>query len=166
MAALTRAPTCPGCGGARRCDNVHVTAVARLVTVVDIREEAADVHSMSVSARHDAVLADGRRVLLLDGRGWTSALMRMRIPDDGGVREDVTDIWAVTSVEEIEQSARTVVGPDEPFAGYTREELEDGHWAHLSDVLRQHGVVVDAQELKQLPHDVTLSERLLARVRS
>jgi hypothetical protein len=121
---------------------------------------------MSVSARHEAELRDGRRVLLLDGRGWTAELMQRRLPDGAVVQEDVSDIWAVTSVEEIEQSARTVVGPDEPFAGYTREEVEDGHWAHLSDVLRQDGVVVDAKELRQLPHDVTLSERLLARLRS
>ena len=154
------------CASKRRCDNEHVTTVARLVTVVDVRDVESDAHTMSVSARHEAELADGRRVLLLDGRAWTSTLMRMRIPDDGVAREDVTDIWAVTSVEKIEQSARTVVGPDEPFAGSTREELEDGHWAHLSDVLRQHGVVVDASELKQLPHDVTLSERLLARVQA
>jgi hypothetical protein len=143
-----------------------VTTVVRLLTIVDVRDGESDARTMSVSARQEAVLADGRRILLLDGRGWTSTLMRMRIPDDGEAREDVTDIWAVTSVEEMEQSARTVVGPDEPFAGYTREELDDGHWAHLSDVLRQHGVVVDAPELRQLPHDVRLSERLLARVRS
>jgi hypothetical protein len=152
--------------GKRRCDNEHVTTVARLVTVVDVSDVESDAHTMSVSARHEAELADGRRVLLLDGRGWTSTLMRTRIPDDGVVREDVTDIWAVTSVEEIEESARTVVGPDEPSAGYTREEFEDGHWVHLSDVLQQHAVVVAARELKRMPHDVTLSERLLARVRS
>jgi hypothetical protein len=34
----------------------------------------------------------------------------------------------------------------------------------LADVLRQQGVVVDGLELKQLPHDVVLSERLLARI--
>jgi hypothetical protein len=143
-----------------------VTAVERLVTVVDVGDVQADPHTMSVSARHEAVLADGRRVLLLDGRGWTSTLMRMQSPGDGVTREDVTDIWAVTSVEEIEQSARSVVGPDEPFAGYTREELEAGHWEHLSDVLRGQGVVADAAELKQLAHDVVLSEQLLGRIRS
>lgn len=148
------------------CDNERVTAVARLVTVVDVRDGNSDARTMSVSARHEAELRDGRRVLLLDGRGWTAELMQRRLPDGAVVQEDVSDIWAVTSVEEIEQSARTVVGPDEPFAGYTREEVEDGHWAHLSDVLRQDGVVVDAKELRQLPHDVTLSERLLARLRS
>jgi hypothetical protein len=31
-------------------------------------------------------------------------------------------------------------------------------------VLRQQDVVVDAVQLKRLPHDVVLSERLLARV--
>jgi hypothetical protein len=36
----------------------------------------------------------------------------------------------------------------------------------LADVLRKQGVVVDALELKRLPHDVVLSERLLARIGS
>jgi len=67
-------------------------------------------------------------------------------------------------VEDIEETARVVVGPDEPPEGYSQEEAEADHWAHLADVLRQQGVVVDALELKQLPHDVVLSERLLARI--
>jgi len=29
---------------------------------------------MSVSVRHEAVLMDGRRLLLLDDRGWSSSL--------------------------------------------------------------------------------------------
>jgi hypothetical protein len=140
--------------------------VVRLVTVVDVHDGVADAQTMSVSARHEAVLADGRHLLLLDGRGWTSALMTLQIPDDGVARESVTDIWAATSVEEIEQSARTVVGPDATYGGYSQEEIEDGHWSHLSDVLRQQGVVTDAHELKHLPHDVTLSARLLARLQS
>jgi hypothetical protein len=55
--------------GMRSCDNEHVTAVVRFVTVVDVRDVEADAHTMSISARHEAVLADGRRVLLLDVRG-------------------------------------------------------------------------------------------------
>ena len=70
----------------------------------------------------------------------------------------------MTSVEDIEQEARTVVGPDEPLEGSSQEDAEEGHWAYLSDLLRQHGVVVDALDLRRLPHDVVLSERLLARV--
>jgi len=42
--------------------------------------------------------------------------------------------------------------------------MEADHWAHLTEVLRQQGVIADPLELKRLPHDVVLSERLLARV--
>ena len=74
------------------------------------------------------------------------------------------DIWAVTSVEEIVDTARVVVGPDEPFGSRSHEDMAADHWAQLAEVLRQQGIVADALELKRLPHDVVLSERLLARV--
>lgn len=73
-------------------------------------------------------------------------------------------MWALTSVEDIEETARVVVGPDEPPDGYSQEEMEASHWDYLAGVLREQSVVVDAQELKQLPHDVVISERLLARI--
>ena len=126
-----------------------MVAVARLVTLVELRD--ADARGMSVSARHEAGLVDGRRVLLLDDRGWSSSA-------------NVPDIWAVTSVEDIEEEARMVVGPDEPHDGRSQEDMEADHWAALSQTLRRQGVVVHAQELKRLPHDVVLSERLLARI--
>jgi len=163
-----------------------MAAVARLVTLVDVRDDSTEdprtnaapnpsqpvrrtgwaavdrpparnegARQMSVSARQEALLVDGRRVLLLDDRGWT---------EGWGSSGNVPDIWAVTSVEDIERTARFVVGPDEPFAGRSQEDMEAAHWASLSEVLRRQGVVVDARELKRLPHDVVLSERLLARV--
>ena len=42
-----------------------------------------------------------------------------------------------------------VVGPDEPSHGFSQEDAEQGHWAHLSDVLRQHGAVVDVRDLRR-----------------
>jgi len=48
--------------------------VTRLVTFVDVDDNVADARQMSVSARHEAVLVNGRRVLLLDDRGWSSSL--------------------------------------------------------------------------------------------
>ena len=51
---------------------------------------------MSVSARHEALLVDGRRVLLLDDLGWTCS-------------GNVPDVWAATSVEDIEETARFVI---------------------------------------------------------
>jgi hypothetical protein len=106
-------------------------------------------------------------VLLLDDRGWTwSSLITVQAgaSDPDSRREQHPDMWAMTSVEDIEQTARMVVGPDEPSDGFSQEDAEQGHWAYLTDVLRQHGVVGDASDLRRLPHDVVLSDRLLARV--
>ena len=138
-----------------------MAAVTRLETLVDVNDENSDARQMSVSARHEAELADGRRVVLLDDRGWTSSALRAT-----ATREvpDLPDIWAVTTVEDIEESARVVVGPDEPPDGYSQEEAEAAHWAYLADVLREQGIVADVLELKRLPHEVVLSERLRARI--
>lgn len=115
-----------------------MTAVARLVTLVDV---AAGAPGTSFSARHEAELADGRRVLLLDDRGWTSS-------------------GAAASIDEVVGTARVVVGPDEPFAGRSADEMEADHWDYLADILRKQGVVVDADALKRLPHDVVIGHAL------
>jgi hypothetical protein len=138
------------CATRSNCDDVRMVPVAHLVTFVDVDEHVADARRISVSARHEAVLVGGRRVLLLDDRGWSES--------------GPPNIWALTSVEDIVGTARMVVGPDEPFGGRSHEDMEADHWAHLVGVLRQQGIVVGALELKRLPHDVVLSERLLARV--
>jgi hypothetical protein len=105
---------------------------------------------MSVSARHEAVLMNGGRVLLLADRGWSVS--------------GPSNIWAMTSVEEVADTARMVVGPDEPFAERSQKDMEADHWASLAAVLRRQGVDADALELGRLPHDVVLSEQLLARI--
>jgi hypothetical protein len=64
----------------------------------------------------------------------------------------------------MERTARVVVGPDEPFDGRSQADMEAGHWDTLWRILRQHGVEVAAAELKALPHDVLLSDRVLARI--
>jgi hypothetical protein len=133
-----------------------MATVARLVTLADL-DGVADVRGLSVSVRHEALLEDGRRVLLLDDRGWSSWL-------HGTTEDEVADVRTLSSVEDIEQRARMVVGPDEPFDGRSHEDMAADHWAWMAGHLRQQGVVVDAQELTRLPHDVVLSERLLARV--
>ena len=83
---------------------------------------------------------------------------------DGESPPEQLDTWALTSVEDIEDTARVVVGPDEPPEARSQEDAEADHWSYLADVLRQQGVVVDTVELKRLPHDVVVSERLLARI--
>ncbi|MFI0977502.1 hypothetical protein ACH4SP_10785 [Streptomyces sp. NPDC021093] len=125
-----------------------MSVVTHLVTHADLDVGATSVRQMSVSARLEAVLADGRSLVLLDDRGWTSS-------GPAGLR-------ALIAVEDVESTARTVVGPDEPFDGRTHEEMEAGHWSFLAEVLGQQGVDVAAEELGRLPHDVVLSERLRA----
>jgi hypothetical protein len=136
-----------------------MSVVARLVTLVDLRDNDLG-GQMSFSARHEAVLEDGRRLLLLDDRGWSSSFLRTTADSDSA--REVPDFWATASREEIEKTARFVVGPDEPFDGRSREDMEGDHWAYLSGILRQQRVAADADELRSLPHDVVLSERLIA----
>ena len=61
-----------------------MTVVARLVTLVDVDNGDA-ARSVSLSARQEAVLVDGRRFVLLGDRGWSGSLNRVRreeAPDD------------------------------------------------------------------------------------
>ncbi|GAA2681155.1 hypothetical protein GCM10010412_065820 [Nonomuraea recticatena] len=122
-----------------------MTALTRLVTFVDVDNQAAD--TISVSARHEAELVDGTRVLLLNDRGWGSS-----------------QGWAATSVADIQETTRAVVGPDEPFSGRSQEDMEADHWASLQQIAQRQGVIVDTAALRQLPHDVVLSQRVLARI--
>jgi hypothetical protein len=66
---------------------------------------------------------------------------------------------ATTSVEEIEHTARMVVGPDEPSDGFSQADAEQDHWSYLAGVLRQDGVLADALDLRRVPHDIVLSDR-------
>ena len=84
-----------------------MSVVARLVTLVDLRDDDLG-GQMSFSARHEAVLEDGRHLLLLDDRGWSTSLLRARADSDSA--EEVPDFWAVTSRDDIEETARQVVG--------------------------------------------------------
>jgi hypothetical protein len=124
-------------------------SVVRLVTSVDVDDDFSSDRQISLSARHEAELEDGRRVLLLDDRGWSES--------------GPPDAWAM-SVEHVVFTTRMVVGPDEPFAGRTHADMAADHWAALAGTLQQRGVSVDAAELERSPHDVVLSERLRQRL--
>jgi hypothetical protein len=95
--------------------------------------------------------------VLLDDRGWSEAL-------GGAGANEVADIWAHRSEQDIAEPARMVVGPDEPFDGRSQNDMETDHWNALADSLLVHGVGVEARELKHLPHDVVLAKALLARL--
>lgn len=90
----------------------------------------------------------GGRVLLRADRGWTVS--------------GPSNIWAVTSVEEIVDT--DVVGPGEPFGEHSQKDMEADHWASFAAVLRRQGVEAEGLELGPVPHDVVLGEQLLARI--
>lgn len=125
-------------------------SVTRLLTVVDLDGGANGPRSMSVSALHLAVIDDDTRRVLLADRGWTT-----QGPDD---------LWQHTTVEEIAETAVTVVGPDEPGEGLTADDTAQAHWEYLAEHLRTQGVAARATELSRLQHDVELSQRLRARL--
>lgn len=109
-----------------------------------------DPHEMAFSALHLAVLEDGRRLTLLDDRGW-------------GVHGP-PDIWHRMPVKQIEADARMVVGPDEPDGDCSDADMKANHWAYLAGILQRQGVLVAAADLSRLPHDVELSGRLRIRI--
>jgi hypothetical protein len=132
-----------------------VPRAVRLVTVADVAAPA-DPGDLAVSVRHEAVVDDGRRIVLQDGRGFTESLR--------GPGADRVDVWTSTSEDDLARTARVVVGPDEPYGDLTQADMEAGHWETLADVLRAQGVQVDADELRRLPHDVELTDALRARL--
>lgn len=138
-----------------------MTLLARLVTLVDIND-ASEASGLSFSARHDAILTDGRRVVLLNDRGWTqSAVIFTGEPP---MQQNRSSLWEFVTREQVEESARTVVGPDESYGDYTPAEMAAGHWATLAATLGREGVEADATEVRGLPHDVEFSDRLIARL--
>lgn len=80
-------------------------------------------------------------IILLDDRGW-------------GV-SGPPNLWQTTIAAEIEDQARTVVGPD-------KDETSTEYWAPLVAILRRAGVTTTAAELAALPHDVELGEQITA----
>jgi hypothetical protein len=145
-----------------------MASVLRLVTAVDLCDDhGSSAPTLSFSARLDAVLDDGRRIVLLDDRGWTSQVCvawdHEPSPEE---RERAARLgpWFGQTVEEIEETARQVVGPDEAFGDLTQEDMAAAHWEALAGTLRAQGVEAEAAGLRALPHDVELGERVLARI--
>ncbi|WP_432485698.1 hypothetical protein [Kineococcus esterisolvens] len=126
----------------------------RLITSIDIDEAAGPEFNTdrrsSISALLELELTDGRRLTLLDDRGWSTS--------------GPSGIWSYESLEGLAETARTVVGPDEPPEGRSREEEAALHWAHLAGIARAQGVPIEAGELAALPHDVDVSPAIRARL--
>lgn len=106
---------------------------------------------LSFRVHEFAVLADGRRLTLSDDRGYsTSAHVA------GG--SAALDPWAFTTRESVEADVLTTVRPDEDGTD------EEHPWEWLAQRLHDLGVDVSPAQLRTLPYDVELSDRLRARL--
>ncbi|PYI38480.1 hypothetical protein CVS30_10170 [Arthrobacter psychrolactophilus] len=123
-----------------------MVTLSRFVSIVEANESSHS-PSLSVSVSLFAELKDGRLILVLDDRGWNS-----------------NQRWAEATSAEIEQTARDVVGPDEPYGEQTMEEAIAAHWEYLRKILAAQGVDTDSGVLKTAPHDVVLSESVVTRL--
>jgi hypothetical protein len=132
-----------------------LTPLRRLVSVVEPRDDMQDSRRHSFGVVLCAELADGRRLVLLDDRGWSASM-------HGGDPAAPNNIWDHTAQVDIEDTARTVVGPDEPPPGRTHEEEAVLHWAALAGRLNVEGI--DGPMLRRAPHEVELSAALRARL--
>lgn len=132
--------------------------VEGLVTVVDEDPEVSD--GDGFTALLYAVLADGSRVLVLDDRGWAQTrIVSARPPDVAEACDSTLDR------QDIEDTAKMVVGPDEPPDDSDHESEAAAYWEYLAGILVRQGVATRPADLRLLPHDVELSEPLAARVR-
>jgi excisionase family DNA binding protein len=99
---------------------------AHLVSLVHSGEystlEVAELFGVGRSTVYRAI--ERQRIAALADRGWSSS--------------GPTNIWAVTSVEEIANTARMVVGADEPFVGRRRVGTASARRRAWRKVARAH----------------------------
>ncbi len=97
-----------------------------------------------------ATLSDGRRLTLTDDRGWSTRWAGGRATDDP---------WAHLTVESVAAAVRNVVLPDD-----AEETGESYSGARLAACLTALGVETTPEELRRMPYEVVLSQRLRARL--
>jgi hypothetical protein len=116
-----------------RPTNASPASVVSLGAWGDVSEGSSG--GTSCNVREFALLSDGRKITLLDDRGWT-----MSAP--------LGEIWLAHVVRNI----YTVVLPDD-----AEETGEEHEWQRFEQRLREAGVAVSQDELRTLPYHVTLS---------
>jgi hypothetical protein len=91
------------------------------------------------------LLNNGERVILHNERGY-------------GGRSSSGDIWAHETVETITRDVLTTVLPDD-------DDIDEEHpWEWLAELAQAQGIDVTADDLRQIPYEVVLTERVLQRL--
>lgn len=110
-------------------------------------ERSADASSQNFSVSEFVTLEDGRRVILHEDRGFTTALRSTGRSDPGELREHMT-------IESLTRDVLNVVLPDED------ESAEDHPYSWLADLARARGLRATADGLRSLPYEVTFTDKV------
>lgn len=111
---------------------------------------ASHARGISISVEQFAILDDGRRIVLDDQRGFSGSTFRTGHPGP-------IDSWPFMTHDSVVADVLNTVLPDD-------DDGEAHPWVWLAELLREHGVHVLPERLKELPYDVVLSDRLIARL--
>lgn len=132
----------------RDLPRVEPGRVVGLGAICDLaRPRFEDVSTGSFLVSEFAMLADGRRVLLHAERGFSLAARSTGAPGNGAVPLHETR-------ESITQNVLGVVLPDDD------ECAEDHPWPWLAELARARGLDVTEEDLRGLPYEVVLTDRL------
>lgn len=106
----------------------------------------ADQREAHFSVGEFAVLGDGRRITLHNERGFGGRLSRN------------ADYWLYQTEESVKRGVLTTVLPDD-------DDTQDEHpWEWLVTLCRARGIETTVDELKAVPYEVVLSERMVDRL--
>jgi hypothetical protein len=120
--------------------------VVGLGAVCDLYQTSHDGRSVSFSVSEFALLADGRRVVLRGELGYTTAW---------GSGVATTDaVWSSYTEDDVIRGVRNVVLPDD-------DDGEDHPWEWLAELAREQGLDVTTDDLRGLPYEVELTDRVL-----
>ena len=132
---------------AKALPSVKPGRVVGVGAICDVAPRTPDeARSQSFSVSEFVTLEDGRRVLLNEDRGFTIGL--------GSARESSADLRRGLTIEVLTRQALNVVRPDDDDAP------EDHPWTWLADLARARGLNVSADDLRSLPYEVILTEKV------
>lgn len=140
--------------------SVTVTALGATCDLVPPERSTAGPGSLRFTVSEFADLSDGRRLVLHDERGWTDSL-RTAVTDGEALPADWSppvDPWAFVTRGDVVRSVLNVVLPDDD------DDPDDHPYEWLAGLLIGRGVHTSASELRVLPYEVELSQRLEARL--
>jgi hypothetical protein len=102
----------------------------------------------SFSVVEYAVLSDGRRVTLLDDRGWTQWTHGLSSTEQGKLQ-----------AEDVRRDVLNVVLPDN-----AETTGEDHEWDYFVERLRAAGIDLHRDHLRRLPYRIVFGDRLRAAI--